>query len=86
MRSSAGSVVVTNKASGTKLAEKLSDEPGAAFGELPGNMNVDLTVSAKYGSGESQPSAPTSATVPQAEIKFRQRERPLETWAALLMR
>ncbi len=46
---------------------------------LPGNMNVDLTVSAKNGSGESQPSEPTSATVPQAVTKFRPRDRPLKT-------
>jgi len=64
LHSSNCSVVVTSKATGAKLAEKLSDEPEAKFGGLPGNMNVGLTVSAKHGSGESRPSAPTSATVP----------------------
>jgi len=86
LHATAGLGVVTNKAPGAKLAEKLSDEPEATFCWLPGKMNVDLTVSAKNGSGESQPSAPTSATVPQAVTKFSQRDGPLKTGTGFFMR
>lgn len=56
--------VVTNAAGGAKLAEKLSDEPEAVFPGLPANATVNLTVSAKNGAGESQPSAAIAAVVP----------------------
>jgi len=48
----------------------------------PAGTNVNITVSAKNGSGESRGSAAIAAVVPQGKIKYRQCERPLETKAA----
>ena len=57
--------VITNAATGAKVAEKLSDEPEAVFTDLPAGANVNVTVSARNtAGGESQPSAPTAAVVP----------------------
>lgn len=56
--------VIKNAAGTTVLAEKLSDEPEAMFNGLTAGANVSITVSAKNATGESQPSAPVTVTVP----------------------
>jgi hypothetical protein len=55
---------VTNAATGVQLAERLSNEPEAMLGGLASGASVNITVSAHNEAGESQPSAPVSATVP----------------------
>jgi hypothetical protein len=55
---------VTNAANGTKLVDKLSDEPEVVFSGLPSGTAVNIIVSAKNATGESGDSEPVGAVVP----------------------
>jgi hypothetical protein len=54
---------VIKDGNGVKIAEKISDEPEAVFGNLPLGANVNIIVSARNAAGESPASAPVAATV-----------------------
>ena len=56
--------MVTHRGSGVQLAEKLSDESETIIGDLIAGTTVDIKVSAKSSTGESQPCAPITVTVP----------------------
>jgi hypothetical protein len=55
---------VTDPATGTVLAEQLTQDAEVAIANLTGGATVNITVSARNATGESQPSAPVTAIVP----------------------
>jgi hypothetical protein len=55
---------VTNAADGSELAEQLTQDAEAAFDSLPTGANVNVVVTARNATGESQPSASVAAVVP----------------------
>jgi hypothetical protein len=57
-------VKVMNAAGDTQLTEMLTQDSGVAIGNLPAGATVNIAVSARNATGESQPTAPVSAVVP----------------------
>jgi hypothetical protein len=57
-------VKVTNATGGAVLAEELTQDAEVSIGSLPAGATVNIVVSARNASGESQPSTATSAVVP----------------------
>ena len=55
---------VTNVADGTELAELLTQDAEATFDSLPAGAKVNVVVTARNATGESQPSASVAAVVP----------------------
>jgi hypothetical protein len=55
---------LTNPADGTKLADKLTQDAEATFDNQPSGTQVNVTVSARNATGESQPSTAVAAVVP----------------------
>jgi len=55
---------VTPAAGGAKLAEQLTQDPEVVIANLPAGATVDITVSARSSTGDSQPTAPITAVVP----------------------
>ena len=55
---------VTNVADGTELAELLTQDAEATFDSLPAGAKVNVVVTARNVTGESQPSATVAAVVP----------------------
>jgi hypothetical protein len=56
--------LVTNAAGGAKLSEQLTQDPEVSIGNLPPGATVNIVVSARNATGESQPSGIISAVVP----------------------
>jgi hypothetical protein len=57
-------VRVTNAAGGAQLAEELTQDSEAVIGNLPVGATVNITVSARNATGESQPTASITVVVP----------------------
>jgi len=55
--------VVRGRSEG-KLAEELTQDPEVVIANLPAGASVNITVSARNATGESQPTAPITAVVP----------------------
>jgi hypothetical protein len=55
---------VTNPADGTVISQQLTQDAEATFDELTSGTTVNLTVTARNQTGESQPCAPVTVVVP----------------------
>ena len=55
---------VTNAADGTVISQRLTQDAEATFDDLTSGTKVNLTVTARNATGESQPSAPVTIVVP----------------------
>ena len=55
---------VNNAADGSELAEQLTQDAEATFNNLPAGAKVNVVVSARNVTGESQPGDAVAATVP----------------------
>ena len=55
---------VTNAADNSELAELLTQDAEATFDSLPAGAKVNVVVTARNATGESQPSASVAAVVP----------------------
>jgi hypothetical protein len=63
-RASGYRFTVTNAADGTELAEQLTQDAEATFDSLPAGANVNVAVTARNATGESQPCDAVSVGVP----------------------
>jgi hypothetical protein len=63
-RASGYRFTATNAADNTELAEQLTQDAEATFANLPTGVKVNVTVSARNATGESQPGEPVLALVP----------------------
>jgi hypothetical protein len=63
-RASGYRFTVTKAADGTVLAERLTQDAEATFNNLPAGVKVNVVVTARNATGESQPCTPITAVVP----------------------